>query len=143
MAKDYGEMAIDEVRRKDRAVDDERWIVELLRRAAVGALATVYEGQPFINENIFVYDEGERVIYLHTARVGRTRANVEGGGRALQMLLDKYFGHLRPGRDYRAITDGELERTAVYRLDIERCSGKMKEEEVDFAGAFLYRQGES
>ncbi len=65
------------MRRRDRAVHDEAWIKLFLHRAPVGALATVHEGQPFINTNLFVYDEPEHVIYVHTARVGRTRANVE------------------------------------------------------------------
>ena len=52
------------------------------------------------------------------------------------MLLDKYAPHLRPGRDYRATTDEELTRTAVYRVDVETWSGKQKEVEPDFPGAF-------
>lgn len=55
---------------------------------------------------------------------------------ALQRLLDKYAPHLRPGRDYRATTDEELARTAVYRVDIEAWSGKQKSVAVDFPGAF-------
>ncbi len=55
---------------------------------------------------------------------------------ALQMLLDKYAPHLRAGRDYRPTTDEELGRTAVYRIDIETWSGKQKEVEEDFPGAF-------
>ena len=43
----------------------------------VGALATIHDGQPFINSNLFVYDEQAHCIYMHTARVGRTQANVE------------------------------------------------------------------
>ena len=55
---------------------------------------------------------------------------------ALQMLLDKYAPHLVPGRDYRATTDEELGRTAVYRVDIETWSGKQKEVPSDFPGAY-------
>jgi hypothetical protein len=58
----------------------------------------------------------------------------------LQALLDKYFTHLRPGHDYRAITDDELARTAVYRLDIDAWNGKRKQVEPDFAGAFWFGQ---
>jgi nitroimidazol reductase NimA-like FMN-containing flavoprotein (pyridoxamine 5'-phosphate oxidase superfamily) len=68
-------------RRKDRAVNDEKWIGDFLRRAPYGYLATVQDGQPFLNMNIFVYDESRHAIYLHTARTGRTRANVEEDGR--------------------------------------------------------------
>jgi nitroimidazol reductase NimA-like FMN-containing flavoprotein (pyridoxamine 5'-phosphate oxidase superfamily) len=77
MSKDYAALPPNVVRRSDRAVEDEGWIRAFLHRAPVGALATVYDGQPFINSNLYVYDEAAHVIYLHTARVGRTRANVE------------------------------------------------------------------
>lgn len=55
---------------------------------------------------------------------------------ALQALLDKYAPHLVPDRDYRSTTDDELKRTAVYRIEIETWSGKQKEVEADFPGAF-------
>jgi len=182
MAIDYAARPPHEVRRKDRAVEDEVWIRAMLHRVPFGTLATVHEGQPFINTNLFVFDEAAHVIYMHTANVGRTRANVEAKERvcfsasemgrllpadtalefsveyagvvvfgravivddeqeashALQLLLDRYFAHLRPGRDYRPITPEELARTAVYRISIEHWSGKKKEVGADFPGAFLY-----
>jgi nitroimidazol reductase NimA-like FMN-containing flavoprotein (pyridoxamine 5'-phosphate oxidase superfamily) len=182
MAIDYAARPPHEVRRKDRAVEDETWIRAMLHRVPFGTLATVHDGQPFINTNLFVFDEAAHVIYMHTANVGRTRANVEAEGRicfsvgemgrllpadtalefsveyagvvvfgraaivddqeearrALQLLLDKYFAHLRPGQDYRPITLEELARTAVYRISIEHWSGKRKEASADFPGAFLY-----
>jgi nitroimidazol reductase NimA-like FMN-containing flavoprotein (pyridoxamine 5'-phosphate oxidase superfamily) len=148
----------------------------------VGTLATVHEGQPFLNTNLFVYDEAAHAIYLHTARLGRTRTNVEAGGpicftvsemgrllpakealefsveysgvmvfgtaalvndpveakRGLQLLLDKYAPHLKPGQDYRPTTPDELKRTAVYRIHIEAWSGKQKKAPDDFPGAFFY-----
>lgn len=58
---------------------------------------------------------------------------------ALQLLLDKYAPHLRPGRDYRPIADEELERTTVYRIEIESWSGKRNVKPSDFPGAFEYR----
>ena len=58
--------------------------------------------------------------------------------RALQLLLDKYFPHLRPQRDYRPTTDEALAVTAVFRLGIEQWSGKQKREPDDFPGAFHY-----
>jgi uncharacterized protein len=82
MSIDYANRPVNEVRRADRAVDDDAWIRTLLHRAPVGALATVYEGQPFINMNLFVFEESANVIYMHTARLGRTRVNVERDERA-------------------------------------------------------------
>lgn len=45
---------------------------------------------------------------------------------ALQALLDKYFPGLRPERDYRPITDQELDATAVVAIEIQAWSGKQK-----------------
>lgn len=181
MSRDYAAQAPTATRRSDRAMEED-WIKEFLTRAPIGYLATVHEGQPFINSNLFVYDEPAHAIYMHTARVGRTQANVnldekvcfsisdmgrllpapealefsveysgvvvfgkaqiiddaEEGKRALQMLLDKYAPHLKPERDYRPSTDEELARTAVYRIQIDQWSGKRKQAEPDFPGAFLY-----
>jgi nitroimidazol reductase NimA-like FMN-containing flavoprotein (pyridoxamine 5'-phosphate oxidase superfamily) len=182
MSKNYAALPYTEVRRADRAVDDEGWIIDFLNRAAIGTLATVQDGQPFINSNLFVYDAANHVIYMHTARVGRTRANVDGDERvcfsvsemgrllpaeealefsveysgvvvfgtaqvvsdkvearkSLQLLLDKYFPHLQPERDYRPIIDEELVRTSVYRISIDSWSGKRKKVDDDFPGAFFY-----
>ena len=69
------------LRRNDRAAD-EGWIREFLHESAVGVLATVHGDQPFVNSNIFVYDEDRHAIYLHTARTGRTRDNVEAFAKA-------------------------------------------------------------
>jgi nitroimidazol reductase NimA-like FMN-containing flavoprotein (pyridoxamine 5'-phosphate oxidase superfamily) len=145
-------------------------------------LATAAGDQPFVNTNLFVYDEAAHALYLHTARAGRTRATVEANPRAcfsvyemgrllpaaealefsveyagvvvfgaiavvddrdearrgLQLLLDKYAPHLRPGEHYRPIQDDELARTAVYRVAIEQWSGKRKAVADDFPGAYRY-----
>jgi hypothetical protein len=58
--------------------------------------------------------------------------------RALQMLLDKYFPHLRSGVDYRPVTDDEITLTAVYCIQIDQWSGKKKEAAADFPGACFY-----
>lgn len=180
MPKDYTAAPRHQVRRHDRAVEDEGWLRAMLHRAPAGALATVHDGQPFINTNLFVYEEAAHRIYFHTARVGRTQANVAAGspvcfsvfemGRllpaetavafsveyagvtvfgaaeivggeearhALQLLLDKYAPHLRPGDDYQPTTDADLARTAVFRIDIESWSGKRKAV-PDHPGAFHY-----
>ena len=170
-----------DVRRRDRAKDD-RWVAAFLAEAPWGVLTTRGEGRIFPNANLFVYDPEAHALFLHTARVGRSRTNLEGpegasvsfvaatvgrllpaaealefsveyasvvvfgrgrvvedpddARRALQLLLDKYAPHLEPGRDYRPITDAELKRTTVYRVDVEAWSGKEKAADPDFAGAF-------
>lgn len=182
MSRDYLNQAVNAVRRSDRAISDDDWIRDFLCHAPIGVLATVYDDQPFINTNLFVYDQARHVIYMHTARVGRTQANVENHERvcfsinemgrllpaaealefsveyagvvifgrasivtdtghakyALQMLLDKYAPHLKPGLDYRPSSDDEVARTAVYQITIESWSGKRKQVAPDFPGAFYY-----
>ncbi|GAB4520954.1 MAG: hypothetical protein OHK0046_31720 [Anaerolineae bacterium] len=182
MAKDYAALPPSQVRRSDRAVTDDTWIKDFLKRAPIATLATEHEGQPFINSNLFVYDEGENCIYTHTARVGRTRANIEHNPRvclsimemgrllpaeealefsveysgvvvfgeamvvedgeqakhALQLLMDKYAPHLKPGEDYRPPVDEELVRTTVFKISITEWSGKKKEVAEDFPGAYWY-----
>jgi uncharacterized protein len=142
----------------------------------------VHDGKPFLNSNLFVYDEAAHAIGLHTARVSRTRANVQLDERVcftatelgrllpastalefsveyasavafgvcaivtepeeaqlwLQLLLDKYAPHVRPGVDYRPPVAEEIRRTTVYRMQIERWSGKRKQVAADFPGAFWY-----
>ena len=174
---------LNEIRRRDRTQDDD-WIRAFLHSGAWGTLATVSEGQPFINTNLYYYDESAHAIYLHGARVGRTRSNIERGGpvcfnvsemgrllpdeialefsleyagatifgravvveddaekaRALQLLLDKYAPHLKPDRDYRPANQDELDRTSVFRIDIESWSGKSNVKQADLPGAFLYEE---
>ncbi|HSH01717.1 MAG TPA: pyridoxamine 5'-phosphate oxidase family protein [Anaerolineae bacterium] len=75
----YAELAPNVVRRSDRAVGDEGWIESMLRTVPVGTLGTVAGERPFLNTNLFVYEAETASIYLHTARKGRTRSNVEAG----------------------------------------------------------------
>lgn len=68
-----------DVRRKDRQVEDEAFIRALLHRAPLGVMATARDGQPFINSNMFVFDEAAHAVYMHSARTGRTPENVRLG----------------------------------------------------------------
>ena len=121
-----------EVRRRDRAVTDEDWIRDFLKRAMFGTLATVRDGQPFVNMNIFVYDETANALYLHTARAGRTRSNVEADGRVcfsvgeMGRLLPadtamhfsvEYAGVVVFGRARVVSDDAEAERALQQLLD--------------------------
>ena len=82
MPRDYAALDPTAVRRRDRAVGDDAWIRDFLHAAPYGVLATVHDGRPFLNSNLFVYDGARHAVYLHTARVGRTAANVEAAGDA-------------------------------------------------------------
>ncbi len=182
MPRNFDSLPPHTVTRTDREVTDEAWIKRLLRLAPMGILATQRGGQPFVNSNLFVYDESAHAIYFHTAKVGRTRSNIERDervcftvttmgrllpasealefsveysgvvvfGRArvvedqeearwfLQRLLDKYAPHLKAGKDYRPPIDEEIKRTTVYHIAIDSWSGKKKEAEPEFPGAYRY-----
>ena len=69
--------SLHEMRRRDRAVEDEGWIRSFLHDTPVGVLATAAEGQPFLHISLYAYDETKHAIYFHGAREARTRTNVE------------------------------------------------------------------
>jgi nitroimidazol reductase NimA-like FMN-containing flavoprotein (pyridoxamine 5'-phosphate oxidase superfamily) len=170
------------MRREDRAVEDDSRIRQFLAEAPYGMLATDCEGQPMLHVNTFVYDESTHSLYMHTARQGRTRTNIDSSpsvcfsaakmgrllpakaarefsveyesvtvfGKALivndrkqardkmQLLLDKYFGHLKPERDYCPITAAEIDEITVIQIQIRAWTGKCKKVEDDFPGAFFF-----
>lgn len=68
-----------EVRRKDRAVEDGAWIEAFLRAAPFGVTASVFDGQPRVNTNLFVYDPQRRAIYYHSSDQGSTHTALQGG----------------------------------------------------------------
>jgi nitroimidazol reductase NimA-like FMN-containing flavoprotein (pyridoxamine 5'-phosphate oxidase superfamily) len=69
--------------------------------------------------------------YASVIAFGRARLvdDDEEKRRGLQALLDKYFPDHRPGRDYRPITQDELDRTSVFAIEIDEWSGKRKQVE--------------
>lgn len=96
MPRDYTTSPRTKIRRSDRAVTNDVWMKALLQRAPIGILATVHDGQPSLNSNIFIYDENKHAIYLHTARVGRTRANIEIDDRVCFTVYE--MGRLLPAK---------------------------------------------
>lgn len=58
-------------------VQDDNWIVEFLRQAQVGHVATRWDEQPFITPTLFWYDSEKHEIYFHSNISGRVRANAE------------------------------------------------------------------
>ena len=170
------------IRRKSRAVNDDNWIRDFLKKASYGTLATSVDNQPFLNVNTFAYDEPENAIYFHGALKGRTKSNIENNakvcygvsnmgrllpaksanefsveyssviifGRAeivtdkdeakkgLSLLMEKYFPLHESGVDFQPITERDLKITSVYKIIIDEWSGKRKEVDPDFPGAFLF-----
>lgn len=116
--------------------------------AMAGKMRTNLEANPRIS---FCVAEMGRLLPASTAmEVGMEYASVVVFGTAelltdhrqaqhgLQLLLDRYFHHLKPGVDYREIMPEELNVTAVYRLRIELWSGKEDRAREDFPGAFNF-----
>ena len=65
------------LRRRDRG-KEEPWVTDFMIQAPCGFMATVgKDGQPFLNSNLYFYDQERHCIYLHTHRSGKTRDNVE------------------------------------------------------------------
>jgi nitroimidazol reductase NimA-like FMN-containing flavoprotein (pyridoxamine 5'-phosphate oxidase superfamily) len=182
MVNDAVSVPLNQIRRQDRAVEDDAWIMAMLRRAPYGAVATALDGQPFVKPTLFVFDEAAHAIYTHGAREGRTATNLVANPRVcftvsemgrvlpgerakgfaleyagvvvfgsvsivgdeeearhgLQLLLDKYAPHLHLGEDYQPMTSEEVSMTNVYRIDIDQWSGKKREADADFPGAFRF-----
>lgn len=63
----------------------------------------------------------ESAVVFGTVRV---LEDPEDKKRALYGLIEKYFPTMQPGREYRPITDKELQRTSVYAIQVESWSGK-------------------
>jgi len=173
-----------QLRRQDRAVQDETWIEDFLVKAPYGILAMAIDNQPYAKPNLFTFDPLRRAIYLHTADEGRTIENIRinpmvcftvaeigrllpaerargfsveyasvvvfGLARVLEdsderlhglnLLMRKYAPHLQPDTDYRAVKASELEGTAVYRIDVTGWSGKRKQAETNFPGAYNFKK---
>ncbi len=89
----YAQRPRSALRRSDRAKDD-NWIKQLLHKAAYATMATAIEGQPFINTNLYYYDETQHCIYFHTAQVGRTHSTLEANPRICFSISE--MGRLLP-----------------------------------------------
>lgn len=109
---------------------------ENLKRSPRACLTATQMGRLLPAKTAFNFSvEYQSVVVFGDAHLVNDPVDAE---RALQMILDKYFAHLQPGRDYRSITASELALTAVFRLDIEEWSGKRKAVDPDFPGAFTW-----
>jgi hypothetical protein len=174
----------DDVRLAQRAVSDDEWIAEFLTREPMGVVGLVDDGEPYLVNQLFVYDETEDAIFFHGAYTGRTRTLVEGDDpvpacltasrmgrllpaempvdfdveyesvvvfgsarlvedadrkrRALELIMEKFAPDLTAGEDYEPIADDSIDRTSVYRIDVEGWSGKRNEKPDDFPGAYAY-----
>ena len=56
---------------------DDQWIIDFLKRAEIGHIATRWDDQPFITPNTFYFNEEKMEIIFHSNIVGRIRSNIE------------------------------------------------------------------
>ncbi len=54
----------------------------------------------------------------------------------LERFMAKFAPHLTPGEEYEEMSVESVDRTAVYRLDVERMSAKQGEKEPEYPGAY-------
>lgn len=80
MPKDYSAEPYPKQRLAEYVRDDE-WIRAFLARAQFVHIATVMDGQPFINPTTFWYDAAHHELYFHSNIVGRMRANADSSAR--------------------------------------------------------------
>lgn len=56
----------------------------------------------------------------------------------MKLLIKKYFGDLKYGRDIKEISPKEIDDIAVFQIKIDKWSGKVKKADDNFPGAFYY-----
>src|SRR6266540_221640 len=57
------------------------WIRAFLHTAKVGHIASVRDGQPFLNPSTFWFDEAHHQIIFHSNVAGRIRSNIESNSK--------------------------------------------------------------
>ena len=60
---------------------DDAWIRAFLHEAKVAHIASVHDGQPFLNPTTFWFDEASHRIIFHSNLAGRVRSNIEANPR--------------------------------------------------------------
>ena len=77
MPRDYSNQSPTAFQRLPEYTRDEEWIRAFLREARIGHIASLREGQPFINPSMFWFDEEHHQIVFHSNLAGRIRSNIE------------------------------------------------------------------
>ena len=77
------------IRRQDRAITEDAWIADFLKKADYGVFATCKDGQPFTVARNFAYDPKKHAIYFHGARKGRTFENVGQAGTPVNLNVSE------------------------------------------------------
>lgn len=94
MAREYDNQAPTAFQRLPEYQRDEEWIRAFLRTAQVAHIASVRDGQPFINPTTFWFDEENHQILFHSNIAGRVRSNLDANPRVC--LETSELGKLLP-----------------------------------------------
>ena len=77
MPREYNNQPATAFQRLPEYQRDEEWIRAFLREARVGHIASVRDGQSFLNPSTFWFDEENHQIIFHSNIAGRIRSNIE------------------------------------------------------------------
>ena len=77
MPRDYQHRSPTAFQRLPEYQRDDEWIRAFLRDAKVGHIASMRDGQPFLNPTTFWFDEANHQIIFHSNVTGRIRSNIE------------------------------------------------------------------
>lgn len=102
---------------------------------AVEACFTTSEMGRFIPADEPVNFTVEYTSVVAYGEIGLVEAAAEKRG-VLERFMAKFAPHLSAGEDYEEMTEASVDRTAVYRLDVERWSGKRGEKAPEYPGAY-------
>lgn len=124
---------------------DSTGLCAILRRGTVGTLALTHDAQPAIYSGLYVFDEVRHTVYFHASAIGSISHRpqekvcfgvslddagvvIYGRGdsvldeteskRAFELLVAKYLNHTHLTK--------ALTNTPIYRIQIDRWSGKQK-----------------
>ena len=86
-----------ELRRKDREVQDQSWIKDVLRFEPYCSVATVADNHPFVRPYAFYYSESDHAIYIHGAHQGQNFDNLKKNNEVCLSIhvVGKMRGHTR------------------------------------------------
>jgi uncharacterized protein len=77
MPRDYTNQSPTAFQRLPDYTRDDAWIRAFLHQARVGHIASIRDGQPFLNPTTFWFDEDGHQIIFHSNIAGRIRSNIE------------------------------------------------------------------
>ncbi len=104
----------------------ERWPQVAFSVAEMGRLLPADAAMHFSVEYASVVIEGRAKVVEDLVEASR----------ALDLLMKKYAPHLESGRDYRGISERDLVKTSVFRIDVESWSAKGKTSEAPDAYSY-------